>query len=103
MFASDFTYRGFEELVIAVTRRAERYYRRSQTSIRFCPKVPIELLLCATSVFSVPLWVKELIVKTTTETQENTEVAQRNQTFRAKPVNSDASNSVEAFENVAGA
>src|SRR5689334_2913425 len=58
--------------------------RKISASSGFARKVPIELLLCATSVFSVPLWLR-IVRKNNHRDTENTEVAQRNQTFRAKP------------------
>jgi hypothetical protein len=49
-----------------------------------CPKVLIEPLLCAISVSSA-LWLTNIRENNHRDTEDR-EVAQRNQTFRAKPV-----------------
>src|ERR1043165_1495573 len=51
---------------------------RRRPARELCPKSPNGALLCATSVFSVSLWLMKSEQKYTHRDTENTEVAQRN-------------------------
>jgi hypothetical protein len=69
---------------VGIVGAADGKNRRAFLFLNGLVRVLIELLLCATSVSLCASVVKESFEKTTTETRRNTEVAQRNQTFRAK-------------------
>src|SRR5215218_10262006 len=72
-----------QALCLRLLRRLKADFSCKAGSTRFARKVPCSALLCATSVFSVPLW---WFTRNETTEQQRTQRVHRESNFRARPV-----------------